>query len=57
MKGVDYMDIGDIKVFDLVMDDTPDIGDKIRDQKKRTWEIIELISFGKYKCKFIKLEE
>ena len=51
------MDIGDIKVFDLVMDDTPDIGDKIRDQKKRTWEIIELISFGKYKCKFIKLEE
>jgi len=51
------MKISDIKVFDLVMDDTPDIGDYIKDQKKRTWEILELISFGKYKCKLIKLED
>jgi c-di-GMP-binding flagellar brake protein YcgR len=50
------MKIGSIMIFEVC--DNVDIGDKIRDQKKRIWEVLESVDHinNKYKCKLIKIE-
>jgi hypothetical protein len=51
------MKIGDVRVFELVVDRVPKIGEKFKDTQGKTWRLIERVETGahdKFKCKLMK---